>query len=122
DPDLSFSELEETFIRASAEGRERNKVLRIAGIAGGAVACIALVAVLATRDWGGDEVASTDDGTSTGAVEDTSGPEVEQVQAVKQVDTIATSQKASIEHTVIPAETVEEIALRYGVAIQDVMR
>lgn len=122
DPDLSFSELEETFIRASAEGRERNKVLRIAGIAGGAVACIALVAVLATRDWGGDEVATTDDGTSTGAVEDIGGPEVERVQAIKRDDTIKTSEKASIEHTVIPAETVEEIALRYGVAIQDVMR
>jgi LysM repeat protein len=122
DPDEAFSELEESFIRASAEGRERTKVLRIAGIAAGALLVVGSVAFLATRDWGGEEVAAAT-GETEGAGAETGGDDgAEVVQAVKEVGDIEQhTKKAEIEHVVIPAETLEEIALRYDVPIQSVM-
>ena len=48
DPDLRFGELEESFIRASSVGRERNKVVRRIGIAAGSVVLLGVIAVLAT--------------------------------------------------------------------------
>lgn len=123
DPDLLFGELEESFVRASAEGRERNKIVRIVGIALGAVAVIGLGVFLATRDWGGsgegDVAAAEDAGTDT----DTGGEEGEvAVAVVGDNDVDDQTEKQWIEHEVIPAETLEEIALRYDVPVQNVMR
>ncbi len=125
DPDDCFGEVEETFIRVSAEGRERAKVVRIAAVIGGVVALLALVAVLATRDWGGEELAAAEGsgeqvgergGSETGADRD-----VELVGTIEDSDLEDHStQKQWIEHKVIPAETLEEIALRYDVTLKAV--
>jgi LysM repeat protein len=126
DPDLRFGELEESFIRASVEGRARNKVIRRIGIAAGSVLLIGAIAILATRDWSEDEVVAEADASEQTEVEDGKG-EPAAVEEVKEIvdptgggdDVI---EKTVIEHVVIPAETVEEIALRYDVPIQAVMR
>lgn len=121
DPDLRFGELEESFIRASAEGRERNKVVRRIGIAAGSLVLVGVVALLATRDWSEDEVvAEAEAGEVTEAKKDDEA--IEEVKAVEPPKGEDTTEKATIQHSVIPAETVEEIALRYDVTIQAVMR
>ncbi len=122
DADELFDELEETFIRASAEGRERGKVLRSAGIAAGGLALIGAIALLATCDWGGgdEQVVDEETGGETGDAAD-GGKE-----AVVVVDSIDSGdlgpKKETIEHEVIPAETLEEIALRYDVTINAIQR
>jgi LysM repeat protein len=123
DPDLHFGELEESFIRASKEGRERNKVVRRIGIGAGSVLLIAAVAVLATYDFEDDEVvaeAEVDDEAEAKKQDDKQA--TEEVKAIIDPSGGDDAEKATIEHTVIPAETVEEIALRYDVSIQAVMR
>lgn len=122
DPDQRFGELEESFIRASREGRERGKVMVRVGLAAGVVLLVGLVGVLATIDWGPEQaVAQTGEvaGEETGGDDDTG----EVVKVVREPEDDATAQaKDVIYHTVIPAETVEEIALRYDVPIQSVTR
>jgi LysM repeat protein len=84
------------------------------------------IAILATRDWSEDEVVAEADASEQTEVEDGKG-EPAAVEEVKEIvdptgggdDVI---EKTVIEHVVIPAETVEEIALRYDVPIQAVMR
>lgn len=122
DADELMGELEESFVRASAEGRERGKVIRIASIAAGGLALIGAIAFVATRDWGGDEetVASADTGeTETGGEGGKSAVEVIEDVEPPPPDVV---EKEIIEHTVIPAETLEEIALRYDVSIQSLSR
>ncbi|PRQ03610.1 penicillin-insensitive murein endopeptidase [Enhygromyxa salina] len=123
DVDEAFGELEESFIRASAEGRERNKVVRIAGVAGGALLLIGAIAFAVTHDWSDDdelvgEVGETEGEGDTAAVGD-DGAVVEVLEISEVPDAV---EKVDIEHEVIPAETLEEIALRYDVPIQSVMR
>lgn len=126
DPDLRFGDLEESFIRASTEGRERNKIVRRVGLAAGSVLLVGVIAVLATRDWGDDEVVADADESEVAEADSGKGepPAVEKVKEIAEPtggdDT--SIEKTVIEHTVIPAETVEEIALRYDVPIQAVMR
>jgi LysM repeat protein len=121
DADEVYGELEETFVRASAEGRERGKVIRIASIALGAVAGVGLIVGVVMHDWGGDEeVAVVEDegeGETGGQVE---GGNIEVVEDIPT--TTKTDDKKEIEHTVIPAETLEEIGLRYDVSIQSLSR
>jgi hypothetical protein len=123
DLDLRFGELEESFIRASKEGRERNKVVRRVGIAAGSIALIGVIAVLVSYDFEDDEAVA-----ETEVVEQAEAKKADDKNATEEVKAIVDpsggddSEKATIEHTVIPAETVEEIALRYDVSIQAVMR
>lgn len=125
DPDELFGELEETFVRASAEGRERGKIVRIAGFVGAGLVLVGAIALLATRDWSDDEqvaaAGETEGAGETGAEPADSGVEV--VDSIEITDTDTdTEKKEEIEHTVIPAETLEEIALRYDVSIQSISR
>jgi LysM repeat protein len=121
DADELMGELEESFVRASSEGRERGKVIRIASIAAGGLALVGAIAFLATRDWSDDEqVAAVDEDAGETEGE---GPNTE----VEELETIVDPppdpvKKETIEHTVIPAETLEEIALRYDVPIQSISR
>ncbi|MFO7561433.1 MAG: penicillin-insensitive murein endopeptidase [Enhygromyxa sp.] len=124
DADELFDDLQESFVRASSEGRERGKVLRIASMVGGGLALVGAIALMATCDWGGDEQVAVaqetegEDAGETGAGADDSGIEI--------VDSLdlpeAEEQKETFQHTVIPAETLEEIALRYDVPIQSISR
>jgi LysM repeat protein len=127
DPDERFGELEESFIRASAEGRERGKIVRIAGIAGGALVLVAAVIFAATHDWSRSsaEVAVVEDGETQAAAEDGGdGDKIEIIGPLTDTtsDEADHAEKVEIIHVVIPAETLEEIALRYSVPIQSVMR
>lgn len=123
DPDELMGDLEESFVRASSEGRERGKVIRIASIAVGGLALVGAIAFAATRDWGADDeqVAAADDGEGeTQAEPSTERDKLDDISVPPPpVDTV---KKETIEHTVIPAETLEEIALRYDVSIQSVGR
>ncbi|MCA9685308.1 MAG: penicillin-insensitive murein endopeptidase [Myxococcales bacterium] len=124
DPDLSLGELEESFIRASIEGNERNKVVRIVGAAAAGLLLIGGGVFAVLHDWGGDdtEVAAGDeegagesdggggegqDGTAAAVVIDDGGGDQDNF-----------TKKVWVEHEVIPAETLEDIALRYGVTVQ----
>ena len=124
DADELMGEIEETFVRASAEGRERNKVLRIVGFAGAGLALVGAVAFQATRDWSGDDdeqLAVTDDASSETGGEPAEGG-LEELKTIEEMPSPDEVKKETIEHTVIPAETLEEIALRYDVPIQSIMR
>ena len=115
-----LGELEESFVRASAEGRERNKYVRIAGFVGGSLAAIGLIAFLVTRDWSSDEALASA-GETQGEGE--TGDEEGLIEVVGDGgDIVDQTRKVEITHEVIPAETVEEIALRYDVSIQALMR
>jgi LysM repeat protein len=125
DPDQRFGELEESFIRASREARERNKLIMRVGIGGGAVVLAGVIAVLAMIDWGGDEAVADAGDTQVEKTEktDDGGGGKEVVKKIITPDSGDDSEeKSTIQHTVIPAETVEEIALRYDVPINSVMR
>ncbi|PRQ01990.1 penicillin-insensitive murein endopeptidase [Enhygromyxa salina] len=123
DLDESFGELEESFIRASIEGRDRNKVVRIAGVAGGALLLIGAVTSIATHDWSSDEVAVDTDESKTPDEPDDDGGSIEIMKPLEpDGDGAARVEKTTIEHVVIPAETLEEIALRYSVSLNAVMR
>lgn len=125
DADELMGELEETFVRASAEARERGKVIRMASMAADGLAVVGLIALLVTRDWGGDQqqpVAADEagEGETEGQLSGP-GPDIDLVPEIRDSaeDEV---KKELIEHTVIPAETLEEIALRYDVPIQSLMR
>jgi len=124
DPDEVFSELDESFVRASAEARERGKVLRVVAIAGGSLAAVGLIAVLATRDWSGDEdeVVAVDGAGETGTGE--TGDDSDAVRKVdsKGTDPLVHEREKVIEHLVIPAETLQEIAFRYQVSLNNLER
>lgn len=129
DPDLRFGELEESFIRASSEGRKRNEVIRWVAIAAGSVVAIGLVVVIAIVSSGEDDevVAEAGDTEVEKKADDTTASSGDVVKKVEDTadgdgDELDAAEKTTIQHTVIPAETVEEIALRYGVPIQSVMR
>ncbi|KIG13326.1 LysM domain protein [Enhygromyxa salina] len=124
DFDESFGELEESFIRASVEGRDRNKVVRIAGVAGGALLLVGAIVFVATHDWSRDEVEVVDTKTEGPVKPDDAGDAIEIMQPLEAGDggSAARVEKTTISHVVIPAETVEEIALRYDVPPNSVMR
>jgi LysM repeat protein len=125
DADEVYGELEESFVRASAEGRERGKVIRIASIAVGAIAAVGLIVGLVMHDWGGDEelaVVEDDGGDGETGDEGEDGSIELRMDISSREDDDEEEKKEDIEHTVIPAETLEEIGLRYDVPIQSLMR
>lgn len=118
--DEDLGELERSFVRASAEGRERGKILRIASLGVGGLALVGAIVLVATCDWSGEQV------VITGETGDETGEEGGEGILLKEdvFDTKIEDQveKETIEHKVIPAETLEEIALRYDVSIQQISR
>ncbi|EDM78066.1 LysM domain protein [Plesiocystis pacifica SIR-1] len=123
DPELQLGELEESFVRASIEARERGKILRYAGIGGGALAVIGLLAFGVSRIGGEeDELAEAESGgdTSTDGGDDDSV--VELVAGGDEGGQDDTTKKVWIEHVVIPAQSLEEIALRYDIPLPTLAR
>jgi|GEM_PF-368673 len=122
-----FGELEVSFIRASAEGHERGKVVRLVGAVFGGLALIGAIALVVTHDWGGEDVriadadAGDDDGDTGDGAGDGQGIEILDPGG-GGTDLEIEAKKEDIEHAVIPAETLNEIALRYAVPIQSLMR
>ena len=120
-----FGELEESFIRASKEHGERLKIVRLVGGVAGGLALVGALAFLVTRDWSEDvdevEVAGEAGDEGEAKAEDEGGVE-ELKELDNSVDVEMRAEKAELIHKVIPAETLEEIALRYGVSIKDIGR
>lgn len=129
--DELFGELEESFIRASAEGRARGRILNRVGVAVGGVGLVGLVGLiglLAVRGCGEQELPPPPAGETEGAVELANADHEDDggsilMEPPKQAEEFEIEAKREeIEHSVIPAETLDEIALRYGVPIQSLMR
>ena len=122
----SLGELEESFIRASKEHRERTKVVRIVGLAVGGLALVGAIVFVATRDWGGDDGQLATTNADGGADEAEGGSEDGGVEKLEEIGNSADvedrQQKSELIHKVIPAETLEEIAIRYDVSVQDIGR
>jgi pSer/pThr/pTyr-binding forkhead associated (FHA) protein len=121
-----FDDLERSFIHASRTGAERARISSIAGIGGGAALVLGLGLWLLLREGeaetGDDEVAQTEtEGDTKTKTEEK--PKVDPLPIKPKdsgVEVIA--KKEWIEHKVIPAETLEEIALRYHVPMQNLVR
>lgn len=125
DHEQPFDDLEISFIRASRAGVERGRWVQIAAIGAGATLVVSLGLWALLHDSGDEvdaEVAQTETKTDTKAkVEPTIKadplPTKPTSTGVEQV-----AKKEEIEHTVIPAETLEDIALRYGVPLPNLVR
>lgn len=117
-----FGDLEESFIRASAEGRERNKVVRIVGMAGGGLLLVGAIILAATHDWSSPEEVVADTSETEAAIEAGDEGPIEILDDGGADDGGDRVEKTEVTHSVIPAETLEEIALRYDVSINDLMR
>lgn len=123
DPPLEPMELD--FIRASRAGVERGKLVQLAAIAAGALAVIGVGGWALLRDSGEVEASAEVDGKDE-EVE----PKPKQDEPVRRpdpppkpdVDQGVEASKQWYEHTVVPAETLEEIALRYDVSLQSLER
>jgi hypothetical protein len=124
DPDLRFGELEESFIRASKEGRERNNVRRI-GIGAGSVLLLIGPSRCSRPLTGDDESRGRgrcERGSSETASTSAKMPYEGEDRRSKAVTTTPRAEKAIIEHSGDPGRDCRKIALRYDVSIQSVVR
>ena len=122
-----LDDLEESFVRASVEGRQRGRLLQRVGIGAGVLAVAGGLALVLTCDGregadGNSTAAAAEQQDQAGAAAD--GDEfVELGEAGGAVEhSHEEVQRAWIEHTVVPTETLEEIAARYQVPLQSLAR
>jgi len=116
-----FDDLERSFIRASRAGADRGRLGRIAAIGGGAslVLGLGLWAVFGGND---DAEASQVDPVVDPVVETTDKPPIVAPVVKKDTGVEVVKKKDWIDHTVIPAETLQDIALRYNVPLPNLVR
>lgn len=129
DHEQPFDDLEISFIRASRAGHERGRWVTIAAIGLGASLVLGLGLWALLRD--GDE-AATEDGEVAQTETDPDGKTKAKVDEPRKADPLPIKPKDSgveiiakkkkIEHVVIPAETLDDIARRYDVPIQSLVR
>lgn len=117
-----FEDVEVSYIRASRAGLERDRIIKLGSIVTGSVAVLGFGLWLVFSDGEVEakpevaEQSETTKGETTKAIKPPPPPpppDPEQGVVPK---------KEWIEHVVIPAETLDDIARRYGVSIQNVSR
>jgi LysM repeat protein len=124
-----FEDVEVSYIRASRAGLERDRIIKLGSIVTGSVAVLGFGLWLVFSD--GDVEASQDasaqvsetpegKGKGKGTKDDTIKPIIKTPPPPD--DDSVVPKKEWIEHVVIPAETLDDIARRYGVSIQNVSR
>jgi LysM repeat protein len=127
DHEQPFDDLELSFIRASRAGAERGRWVTMAAIGGGATLVVGLGLWALLRDGGDeaneDEVAQTEGGETKTKAETKTKIEPKIAPPIKKDTGVEiTVKKKDIEHVVIPAETLEDIALRYDVPLPNLVR
>jgi LysM repeat protein len=127
DHEQPFDELEISFIRASRAGAERARWIGIGSIGGGAALVLGLGLWALLRDGDAeadDEVAQTETDPATKDETKPEGPRKPDPLPIAPKDSGVEkiAKKEWVEHKVIPAETLEEIALRYDVPLPNLVR
>ncbi|MFV8749179.1 penicillin-insensitive murein endopeptidase [Nannocystaceae bacterium ST9] len=119
DHEQPFDELELSFIRASRAGHQRGRLGQMAALGGGGLLVLSLGLWALLRDGGveaEDEVAQVDEAEQADEVEPLPNKPVEPLPK-HTPGVVKVAKKEWIEHQVIPAETLEDIALRYAVPL-----
>ncbi len=117
DHEQPFDQLEISFIRASRAGHQRGRVGQVVVLGGGAVLVVSLGLWALFHDGGVEAEDSVDQAVVEGPVVVDPVRKVEPPLGKADAGVVKVAKKQEIEHVVIPAETLEDIALRYAVPL-----